>query len=334
MRMLRTRYLVMLLAPIPVLVGWGLVHMRTAEFTQALPVLPTDIRSVLVAHSTDGEHWTVDDAVAARPADTPDLVALGEQVLLYSLHGEDDVVTVRVLGDDDARVIDLGAACDPAQGKVCVDPAALALPGGGVRLYLAQADAGIDPATASSTRIISARSPDGFTFRLEEGARLEGAAWVDPDPVRLPDGSVRLYVSRLVQDDPRRGPRLGVESALSSDGLDFQVEAGLRLTDASATRTVAAAGHGWQTWFHDIEGRLRTARSPDGLVFRVDREPVLDADPLPGSRYVGVEAPGVLVHDGAWTMVFSSAREPWWPINLRVAREAQREARERQPAPQ
>lgn len=318
------------------LLGLGLAYAvllaprRSAEFAGAVPVLPPDLRVVLLARSDDGQGWTLDTAVVARPGDTPDLLARPDGVLLYYLDGAADRLMVRRLPDGEPQVLDLGETCAAEAGHACVDPAALATPDGGVRLFFAQGPRGVDPAVHGGTRIRSARSDDGLHFVVDAEPVLPETGRVDPDPVRLPDGRIRLYTTRLVDLPGQRDPVVRVESAVGGDEGSFTLEPGVRVADASATRTVALAGGGFRTWFHDERGLLRVAESDDGLSFSVLPGALLGPD-VPGTRYYGIEAPGVAQAAGGWLMAVSTAREPWWPVNVRVAREAVREAREGAP---
>ncbi len=52
---------------------------------------------------------------------------------------------------------------------------------------------------------MSASSPDGLTFTLDGGKRLEPDAThmllLDPDIIKLSDGSYRMYYSEMQQDE-------------------------------------------------------------------------------------------------------------------------------------
>lgn len=315
-----TRSLLLLLLGLVLAGGtWRLLlaPRRSARFARAVPILPTDLRVVLLARSADGESWQLDPTVVARPADTPDLVEHDGRTLLFTMHGSLDLLVVQDLDSGRREKLDLGA-CGDAAGFACVDPAAVLEEDGGLRLFFAQAPLGVDPALSPRTRIRSATSSDGWSWRLDPDPVLDDHGRVDPDPVRLPDGRLRLYTTHLGD----RG--LVVESAVSGPDGRFRPEPGVRLREASATRTAAVEG-GYRTWFHDHDDRLRVAESADGLSFRTSPRVLLDRE-IPGTRFLGVEAPGVLRTDDGWLMALSTAREPWWPVNERVASEALGEA--------
>jgi hypothetical protein len=52
---------------------------------------------------------------------------------------------------------------------------------------------------------------------------------MQPDIVALPDGRYRMYYAVAIGPRPAAGPRTGIKSALSSDGLTWEVEPGYRL---------------------------------------------------------------------------------------------------------
>ncbi len=83
------------------------------------------------------------------------------------------------------------------------------------------------------TVIMSAISVDMLHWELEEGIRLQGAGSVRaPRYLLLPDGRGRIYYI-LTENDPHTGRQTSqsVVSAVTSDGLNFQLEPGYRLRD-------------------------------------------------------------------------------------------------------
>ena len=73
-----------------------------------------------------------------------------------------------------------------------------------------------------------ATSTDGANFTTPQAINLTGSTVikkVDPNPVLLPDGRIRLYYIDL---DPT--PPKNVHSAISSDGYNFTEEQGIRFT--------------------------------------------------------------------------------------------------------
>lgn len=250
---------------------------------------------LMVARSDDGLRWTPQPGVLAEAASSPDLVVVeGVPTVFYVEHGE------RL-----ARVPLAGGRPEPvaveAAGLV-VDPDVVALPEGGYRLYFIAQPRELDPGHGLRNTVSSARSPDGRTWTVEPGARLEGEL-VDPEVVALPDGAWRLYATRAPNE---------VISATSADGLRFTPEPGPRLGGGGVTCTVPDEA-GWRVYFHDAGG-VSVARG-DGLRYGPP-ERLLTPAQVPAAsgygRWRGVESPAVLHHDGAWWMVFSAYDERAW----------------------
>jgi len=136
-------------------------------------------------------------------------------------------------------VADLGVTIAGA-----ADPTAILLPDGRVRLYYAASP----PGEAQASAIAS----DGVHFTVEPRSRLTsgyGVAGPHMRIVRLADGRWRLFFNTAP-----RATAQGIGSAISSDGLTFAVEPGLRIT-------VAAAGVGPDLSTGDVvampDGRYR-----------------------------------------------------------------------------
>lgn len=174
-----------------------------------------------------------------------------------------------------------------------VDPAAVALPGGGYRLYYTYNEKWEDPGFSRDNEIHSARSADGRVWTREPGVRLRGEKLADPDPVATPEG-FRLYVTR----DANR-----IESAVSKDGLAFEPE-GTVLRNATVSSTTRE-GRRYRMLFQR-EGRIYEAWSEEGRRFTEDPEPLLTAAPG-GPDRIHVESPSLLrLPDGAELLLYSA----------------------------
>ena len=106
-------------------------------------------------------------------------------------------------------------------GQGVMQPTAVVLPDGRVRLYYSTVPPSPMPERAG---IFSAISSDGVHFAPEAGRRLSTPASARIE--RLPDGRWRLY---YVQHDMATNAATGIASAISADGLSFAPEPGLRL---------------------------------------------------------------------------------------------------------
>ncbi|MDP7111481.1 MAG: hypothetical protein QGH45_05935 [Myxococcota bacterium] len=131
--------------------------------------------------------------------------------------------------------------------------------------------------------VVSAISADGLAWAMEPGIRigldheLHSKMATAPTPVQLPDGRVRVYFGGV---DLERGDAR-VMSAVSADGLAFQVEPGIRIRNDSGFATdptlftedgqlvayFCSCGEEFRGRFGDPY--IQRASSDDGLVFRI-----------------------------------------------------------------
>jgi hypothetical protein len=125
-------------------------------------------------------------------------------------------------------------------------------------------------ATQSTTEVLNfATSTDGANFTSPQPINLTGSSVikrVDPNPVLLPDGRIRLYYIDL---DPQ--PPKDVHSAISSDGINFTEEAGIRFTKNNITDpdVFMLTDSSW-VMFVSKGTTLVRATSSDGLTFTED----------------------------------------------------------------
>ena len=202
----------------------------------------------------------------------------------------------------DADVDPLPEANWPSQAQrtgICgaVGPRVLALPGGGYRMYYSQIlprpgyPAGANDYDHSTTRILSAFSPDGSLWIPEPGVRLSALAGgagefrvVSSEVVPVGDGSrLRMYYECCPGSQSVTN---SIRSAVSSDGgLEWTPELGARLEadgcNFSAPRLVFLDDGRWRLYCCQRGRGVISAVSDDGgLVFR----------PEPGVRIAQGEA--------------------------------------------
>ncbi len=123
-----------------------------------------------------------------------------------------------------------GVRISPGTGfeSIVCDPTLVGLPGGEVRMYYKGASSQAPGPGRSIHKIYSAVSSDGLSFK-KEGLRIDSETsgdegWASvPDAITLPDGRVRIYYVTAANGEH------GIGSAISSDGLNFVKEAGLRV---------------------------------------------------------------------------------------------------------
>lgn len=137
--------------------------------------------------------------------------------------------------------------------------------------------------------IRSATSSDGRKWDIEPGARMQGA---HPALVKLPDGRLRLYYQQNSTEQAR--PYL---SAVSTDGLNFVAEDGVRLRPGPGPSDrygivhphVIRLANGSYRMYYDGENspprmngvaweNILSASSPDGLTWSKDRGARFKAD--------------------------------------------------------
>ena len=262
-------------------------------------------------HETDpGTEWTKDAAPAidfnprgpAKGVLTPNVVALDDGAYRMYYTGFAPGVTS---DDHDGHIIsasspdgaswthDPGIRIDlhaPHATLRTLCPDVVPMPGGGFRMYY-EARSPDEP-----TVILSATSDDGLDWDLEDGVRIGDGVWSYGTPrcVYFQTGSGlthRLYFHRytfpLVS-----GLEAGnhIVSAVSLDGLDFEIEPGVRVAKETERETFAVyapdvvrLGDGtfrmyFAAWAEDIDGGIFTAVSDDGLEWTKSHEPLIDLD--------------------------------------------------------
>lgn len=145
--------------------------------------------------------------------------------------------------------------------------------------------------TAPRTEKIGvARSTDGSTWEklgTVQFKDLGGIVPVDPDVIELPDGRLRMYFYDITQDREEHP----IYSAVSSDGLNYLLEPGVRFQMARIfDPDVIKLKDGRYRMYLNNEGRIISATSADGLTFTLD----------PGVRVERGGVPGAIVlNDGS-----------------------------------
>jgi hypothetical protein len=123
---------------------------------------------------------------------------------------------------------------------------------------------------ASDTeKLMVATSFDGEYFMSPQLVNISGSTVirrVDPDPVMLPDGRIRLYYINFDMMPPQE-----VHSAVSNDGINFTEEPGIRFADSTGITDpdVFYSGSFWNMYVSKGVQLLRSFSS-DGLTFTAD----------------------------------------------------------------
>jgi hypothetical protein len=330
--------------------AWG-TTIRMDAFREMSPTLSTRTKGILRAHSVDGLHFEVDPRpIAWAPAtsqthgqtrtgqlqvigtDTTDLIgrdASGQISApkistLFSLNPDTNERTPLLLAPCINRP---DSTAEPVQ---CVDPNLLVLADGRQLLTFVRKPGRGDPAFAKRGNLfLSALSVDGEEWTTEPGVRFIATHAADPDMVRLPDGRWRLYYTAGSVENPWGGGRApGIRSVISVDGRNFRPEPGVRAYPCSASTTVALKGGGYRMYCHtreifnglgpdnDPAAYVISLRSVNGLEFELEAGVRIDADPVPGARFIGSEAPSISVEsDGSITMLLTTVIEERFPWN-------------------
>lgn len=183
---------------------------------------------------------------------------------------------------------------EPSATHRVLCPDVIPLPDGRWRMYF-EARVSDRP-----TVVLSAISTDGLQWKPEEGVRVANSEWSFGSPrcihVESPDKPTgleyRLYFHHYSY--PMRtglGAQNHIISAISSDGLWFEVEPSIRIAQESEEREsyavyapeVIRLANGsyriyYSGWSDKIRGGIFSASSPDGLNFIKDAGPILDLD--------------------------------------------------------
>lgn len=140
-----------------------------------------------------------------------------------------------------------------------------------------------DPSTQSRALFTAVMSGDGLTYTDPRPLGIASApgekAWGVPDSVVLPDGRVRLYWVENVTSGARAGEATVSATSTDATGVAFVRDPGYRTTGGVVDFEVLQSTPGrWVAIASTTPGRppqkLLLASSRDGLVWRVNREPI------------------------------------------------------------
>lgn len=198
---------------------------------------------------------------------------------------KDEIPVIEAPPDDDTDPLpEASWPVDAKRTGICgaVAPRVIQLPDRSYRMYYTQMvprpeyPAGANDYDNVSTRILSASSSDGLTFTPEPGVRLspqtggagEGRV-VSSEVVPTTDGQLRMYYECAPgsQSEPNT-----IRSAISEDGLSWEVETGTRLSSENAnymSARILFLQDGRCRLYCGQRGRgIISALSDDGLTFQ------------------------------------------------------------------
>ena len=201
-------------------------------------------------------------------------------------------------------------------------PDVIPLPDGRWRMYYEART------TDRPTVILSAVSEDGLKWQSESGNRVSNPKWsygaprclyLD-SPATPPKPRYRLYFHHYSY--PLRtglNEQNHIISAISNDGINFEIEPGVRIAQENAEREslsvyapeVIRLANGkyrmyYAGWSTEIAGGIFTATSPDGLVWKKTPAPVLDLDRQLDCNMVS-EPCVIELNDGGCRMYYEAA---------------------------
>ena len=186
--------------------------------------LPLELDAKVLSFS-----WAKDSSSRLTDGSVPFVHALKDgKVRLYYCNSNG--ILSAISNDSLTFTKEQGARISPGTGfelQVC-DPTIVNLPDGKIRMYYKGANSQQGGPGQSIHKIYSAISSDGLTFQ-KEGLRIDSETngdngWASvPDAIVLPDGKIRMYYVTAA------GMEHGIGSVISSDGLNFVKEPGLRV---------------------------------------------------------------------------------------------------------
>ena len=212
-------------------------------------------------------------------------------------------------------------------GNGALTPNVVALAGGGYRMYYT----GFAPGVTENDHlghILSASSPDGSAWTHDPGVRIDVHSphaterTLCPDVVPMPGGGYRMYYEARRPDAPTV-----ILSARSADGLDWELEAGVRIGDGEwsygSPRCVyfqTDRGLLYRLYFHhysfpfvsglDARNHIVSAVSMDGLDFEIEPG-VRIAQETERESYAVYAPEAVRLGDGSFRMFYAA-----WAVGI------------------
>ena len=195
-----------------------------------------------------------------------------------------------------------GVRISPGTGfelQVC-DPTIVDIPEGKMRMYYKGANSQAGEPGQSVHKIYSAVSSDGLAFQ-KEGLRIDSETsgdndWASvPDAITLPGGLVRIYYVTAAE------MQHGIGSAISSDGLDFVKEPGIRVPNLVDPALVRIADK-YVLFAASIDERF--AKVPKGIYYMESSDGLDFSEPTAVFQGNDVYDPSVLKIDNRTVRVF------------------------------
>lgn len=147
-----------------------------------------------------------------------------------------------------------------------------------------------------------AASTASATGAWKNGAVILPGYAADADAVALPDGRYRLYYG--VAPEGAVNGQLPIQSAISTDGVNWTKEEGTRIADGVFPDVLALPDGTWRMYFQ-FRREIHSATSRDGLNWITEPGVRLPNDGQEGLNLENVAAPTTLrLSDGTYLMVY------------------------------
>ncbi len=207
---------------------------------------------------------------------------------------------------------DQGVRISPGTGfeSIVCDPTIVDLPDGKMRMYYKGANSQAAGPGQSIHKIYSAISSDGLTFQ-KEGLRIDSETsgdkgWASvPDAITLPDGRVRIYYVTAAE------MQHGIGSAISSDGLNFVKEPGIRVENL-VDPALVKMGDKYLLFAASIDERF--ARVPKGIYYLESSDGLYFGEPIIVFQGDDVYDPSILkIDDNALRVFYGKVVPPQPP---------------------
>ena len=244
---------------------------------------------VMLAYSSDGLNWTVDDEPVRDHASVPEIAALPDGTLIiYYVDGiVDDVDAIRQA--QDGSWVDVDFVFEERPTQKAYDPDVVLLPDGRLRLfYFGPPAMGIVMPSEEAHAVYSAISEDGVVFTSEPGKLITVQNVTDPSVVQLPDGTWLLALSR--------GPETLLAS--SSDGDGFELTGSE--TSLGGVPELTLLPDGRLRLFVTGQGGIRSLVSSDGGASWQEEEGMR----IDGKGSVAADPSVIQLDDGSWIMTW------------------------------
>ena len=195
------------------------------------------------------------------------------------------------------------------ESQVC-DPTIVDLSDGKMRMYYKGAKGQGGGPGQSIHKIYSAISSDGLAFQ-KEGLRIDSEingdnGWASvPDVIILPDGRVRIYYVTASNMEH------GIGSVISSDGLDFAKEPGLRVPNL-VDPALVKIGDKYVLFAASIDERF--ASLPKGIYYLESSDGLEFGEPIAVFQTDNVYDPSVLkINNSALRVFYGKVAPPQLP---------------------